>query len=166
MPTVAWNTRIVSIAKADPEMTLIDAGPPEIYECDVDTLRLALIDLEDDEGMIEPDTHVHNSEVTVGGVTLARTVEFVNGYTVEFETGQYAVNLAGANTNLSDVAIVNQVSIRSGNTAGLIVGEGADPADVADAVWDEATAGHTDPLKFGGFVQSKLLTVSKFLGLK
>jgi len=166
MPTVAWDTRIIQVAKIDPEMTLVQAGPPEIYECDVDALRLALKDLEDGEGIVEPDTHRHNTEVTVGGVTLARVVEFINSYQVEFETGQYAVNLVGANTNLSDVAVVNQVSIRSGNTAGLIVGEGADPLDVADAVWDEAVADHVASGSFGGFAQKKLLTVAKFIGLK
>jgi len=64
------------------------------------------------------------------------------------------------------VAVVNQVSIRSGNTAGLIVGEGADPLDVADAVWDEAVADHVASGSFGGFAQKKLLTVAKFIGLK
>jgi len=47
----------------------------------------------------------------------------------------------------------------------LIVGEGADPTDIAEAVWDEDTASHTGAGTFGAFVK-KLLTVSKFLGLK
>ena len=38
-------------------------------------------------------------------------------------------------------------------------------AEIADAVWDEATAGHVSAGSFGAFVQ-KLLTVAKFLGLK
>jgi hypothetical protein len=57
----------------------------------------------------------------VGGVTLARVVEVINGYTVTFEDGQYAVRLEGANHNIGDVKNVNQVSLVIGNTAGLIV---------------------------------------------
>lgn len=40
-----------------------------------------------------------------------------------------------------------------------------DIADIADAVWDEQTSGHTTNGTFGKFVQG-LLTVGKFLGLK
>ncbi len=38
-------------------------------------------------------------------------------------------------------------------------------AEIADAVWDEATSGHVSAGSFGLFVQ-KLLTLTKFLGLK
>jgi hypothetical protein len=43
----------------------------------------------------------------------------INNYTVTFEDGQYAVNLVGANSNIADVVNVNQVSVRSANSAGL-----------------------------------------------
>ena len=56
-------------------------------------------------------------------VTRGRVVEIINGYTVTFEDGQYAVNLTGANSNISDVANVNQVSIRAANSAGLVLVE-------------------------------------------
>jgi len=75
--------------------------------------------------MAFPDTHKHNTEVTLAGMTLARTVEIINGYTITFEDGQYAVNLTGANNNIADALNVNQVSVRSANTAGLVVGETA-----------------------------------------
>lgn len=39
-------------------------------------------------------------------------------------------------------------------------------ADNADAVWDEAMSGHTTGGSFGEYVQNKILTVAKFLGLK
>ena len=64
-------------------------------------------------------THNHVSPISVGGVQLARVVEIINGYTITFEDGQYAVNLAGANSNIGDRVNVNQVSIRSSNSAGL-----------------------------------------------
>ena len=68
-----------------------------------------------------PDTHTHNTEVELGGLTYARIVEIINGYTVEFEDGQYTVNCVGANHNVADVKIPNQVSIVVNNAAGLII---------------------------------------------
>jgi hypothetical protein len=116
--TITWGTKVINVPRAD--MTLIQASP-EIRELDLDDFRLALKDLEDsEEGMCFPDTHTHNAGVTVGGTTLAMVIEIINGYTITFEDGQYAVNLVGANSNVADVTNVNQVSIRSQNSAGLI----------------------------------------------
>lgn len=124
--TINWATRVISIPKAD--MTQLSATR---YELNVDALRLALKDLEDsEEGMAFPSTHAHNTTVTVGGVTLARVVEIVNGYTITFEAGTYSVSLVGANNNIADVMNLNAVSLRSNNSAGLIVvtdGAGGDP---------------------------------------
>jgi hypothetical protein len=116
--TVDWATKIISVPKID--TTLIQSTPTEIRQLNLDTFRLILRDLEDDfEGMPFDKTHNHNTTITVGGVTLARVVEIINGYTVTFEDGQYAVNLVGANSNVGDVVNVNQVSVRSANSAGL-----------------------------------------------
>ena len=115
MINIDWGAKIINIPQAD----LISLGG-NIYELDVDAFRLILKDLEDSiEGMSFPDTHRHNTIVTVAGVTLARVIEIINGYTITFENAQYAVNLVGANSNIPDVANVNQVSIRSFNTAGF-----------------------------------------------
>lgn len=132
--TIDWGTLVINVPKAD--TTLIQASP-EIRQLDLNAFRLALKDLEDsEEGMAYPVTHNHNPPVTVGGVTLARVLEIINGYTILFEDGQYAVNLVGANSNVSDVTIVNQVSVRSANSAGLVQGSGgATPGDIAAAVW-------------------------------
>jgi hypothetical protein len=117
--TIEWGTRIINVPKAD--LTLIQASPTEIRELDLDAFRLTLKGLEDDEeGMPHPDTHRHVTETTLGGVTYARVIEIINDYTVTFEDGQYAVNLVGANSNVGDVVNVNQVSVRSANSAGLI----------------------------------------------
>lgn len=92
-----------------------------LYELDVNELRLALKDFEDNEDWIFlKDTHRHNSEVTISGVTYARTFEIINGYTVTFEDGQYNVRCVGANHNLADVKNLNQVSLIVGNAAGLV----------------------------------------------
>lgn len=116
--TVDWPTKVISVPKAD--MTLVQPSP-EIRELDVDVFRLTLKDLEDDEdGMPFLRTHNHNAPTTIGGVTLARVVEIVNGYTITFEDGQYAVRLVNANNNVSDVTNVNQVSVRSANSAGMV----------------------------------------------
>lgn len=116
--SIDWGTKIINIPKAD--LTLIQSVPTEIRQLNLDTFRLTLKDIEDSAlGMTQPDTHRHNTSVTVGGVVLARVVEIINGYTVTFEDGQYAVNLVGANSNVGDVVNVNQVSVRSANSAGL-----------------------------------------------
>jgi hypothetical protein len=133
--TVLWAPRIIFIPKG--ETTLVQLTPTEIRSLDLNVFRLILKDLEDSEdGIVWPDTHRHNTTVDVGGVTLARVVEIVNSYTVTFEDGNYAVNLFGANSNVGDVTNVNHVSVRSANSAGLITTGGANPTDVANAVWD------------------------------
>jgi len=117
--SIDWGTRVINVPQVD--LTPLGGG---IYELDLDDFRKALKSLEDSEaGMAHPDTHKHNTEVVIGGVTYARFIEIINGYTVTFEDGQYAVNLVGANSNVGDVINMNQVSVRSSNTAGLVVME-------------------------------------------
>lgn len=143
--SVDWATKVISI----PQSYLTPLGG-SVYELDLDQLRLDLKDLEDgEEGMPFEDTHAHSTAVTLGGVTLARVIEFINGYTVTFEDGQYAVEAKGANSNIADVMNVNQVSLRTFNSAGLIQvvqGTGVSQQDldnIADAVWDEPLTGAT-----------------------
>ena len=113
--SINWATKVISIPQSD----LTSLGGTA-YALDVDTFRLALKDLEDsDEGMIFLMTHNHNPPVSVGGVTLARVVEIINGYTISFQdTGTpYSVRLDGANNNIADVAnLIANVSIRSNNS--------------------------------------------------
>lgn len=132
MISINHLTKVIFVPQAD--LTPVSTG---LYELDVNDFRLWLKDLEDDEaGIALPTTHRHNTEVTLGGVTLARTVEIINGYSITFQDGQYAVRLVGANNNIADVLNVNQVSLRSNNSAGLIVNyvAGTDPPALADAV--------------------------------
>lgn len=99
---------------------MVSVGPPEIRELNTDNFRLDLKNIEDSEThMPFLDTHKHNQPVTVGGVTLARVVEIINGYTITFENGTYAVNLNGSNNNIGDVLNLNNVQVRSNNSAGL-----------------------------------------------
>ena len=122
MPVISinWITKIITIPKAD--MALIQTDPFEIRELDLDEFRLSLKSIEEsEEGMPYLDTHRHNTEVVLGGITLARVIEIINGYTITLEDGQYAVNAIGGNSNLADVLNLNQVSLRSFNSAGLQV---------------------------------------------
>lgn len=125
--SVNWPTKVISVPKN--YLTLISGVR---YELDVDQFRLDLRSLEDDlDGITFLRTHKHNTEATLGGVTYARQVEIINGYTVTFEDGQYIVELAGANNNILEKSNYNQVSIREKNSAGLISvtsGSGLDQA--------------------------------------
>lgn len=112
-------TFVIYVPKAD--LTLVQASP-EVRELDVNDFRLALKNLEDDpdHGIFLLKTHSHNTEVTLSGLTYARIVEILDPYTVEFEDGQYTINCVGANHNLADVKVANQVSLIVNNAAGLI----------------------------------------------
>ena len=117
--SVDWDTKIITVPKAD--TTLVSVGPPEVREYSVDVFRLELKALEASEvGMPFLDTHRHNTLVTLGGITLARVVEIINGYTVTFESGSYQINLIDANHNVLDVTNMNLVALRGANSAGLV----------------------------------------------
>jgi len=136
--SIDWGTKVISVPKAD--LTLVQTTPTEIREMNLNWFRLKLKDLEDSEdGMAFLDTHRHFTEVELGGITYARVIEIINGYTVTFEDGQYAVNLVGANSNVGDVVNVNQVSIRSANAAGLISNAAIEFSSFNGGVsWDSA----------------------------
>lgn len=117
--SIDWATKVISVPRD--YMTLIQSTPIEIRELNINQFRLDLKALEaSEEGAVFPDTHRHNTEVLLGGIIYARVVEIINGYTVTFEDGSYAVNLIGANSNIGDVVNLNMVSVRSNNAAGLI----------------------------------------------
>ena len=143
--SINWATKVINV----PQAYLENLGGG-VYELNVDTFRLDLKDIEDDsEGMPFTNTHIHNTEVTLGGVTFARVFEIIAPYTVTFEDGQYAVNLVGANNNISDKTNVNQVSVRANNSAGLVTvtsGSGLSAEEHEQLM--------------------KALTLAKFLGLK
>lgn len=121
--SIDWGNKIINVPQS--YLTLITGT---LYELDTAQFRLDLKNLEDDpEGMPFPDTHRHNTQVTVAGVTYARVIEIINGYQIKFEDGQYSVRLVGSNNNFFDVEngilYQNQVQVIPGNAAGLIVVE-------------------------------------------
>lgn len=136
--SINWNTKVIFV----PKTYLADLGGG-YFQMDVDQFRLDLKDIEDgDAGMANEDTHRHNTTVVLSGVTYARVVEIINGYTIEFEDdggpgGHYTVYLVGANHNIADVKVPNSVSIVQANSSGLIevpTGAGPTPAEIAAAV--------------------------------
>jgi hypothetical protein len=139
--SIAWGTKVIYVPKADTQ--IVQSLPTEVRQLNLNDFRLDLKALEaSEEGMPELDTHVHIAPITFGGVTLARVVEIINGYTVTFEDGSYAVNLVGANSNVADVTNVNQVSIRSSNSAGLTFSEAINQQSFTDnSVHISTTAG-------------------------
>ena len=116
--SINWSTGVIYVPKAD--LSLIQASP-EIRGLDLNAFRLNLKDLEDDEGgMGFTKTHNHNTEVLLSGIVYARIIKIIAPYTVEFEDGQYTVSATGANHNLADVKVANQVSLIINSAAGLI----------------------------------------------
>lgn len=120
--TVNWASKIVRIPKID--LALVSASP-EIRELDVIEFWQTIHDIQDGEGMPFRDIMRSNAPVTLAGVTYARSVEIINGYKIEFEDGEYQVNLTGANNNLLDARVQNNVSINASNSAGLVAGGGS-----------------------------------------
>lgn len=150
--SVNWATRVISIPKAD--LVLISASP-EVYELDVIAFWAAIHGIQDGEGITYDTIMRSNAPLTLAGQTYVRSVEVINGYTVEFEDGQYQVNIVGANNNLVDIRVPNQVSMVGNNSAGAVVvtsGSGLDvsQATMLDEIWkrlglDPANALTTTP---------------------
>lgn len=154
--TVDRLTNVISVPQAD-----LDHVTGTLYECDTNWLRLQLKAIEaSEEGIVEDDMHDHNTTYTVVGVTYARKIEIINGYSVQFTpNSQWSVRLAGSNNNLFDVegGILqqNQVQVIAQNSAGLVVvsGEsGLTEAGIADAVWDENVTDHLGGDKAGQYL--------------
>ena len=156
--TIDWITKIISVPKAD--MTMLSAT---LYELDLDVFRLTLKAIESsEEGMPFVDIHKHRSTITVGGTVLARSVEIINGYTVTFEPGIYAVNAVGANSNVSDVMNLNGVSLRTFNTAGLVVTK---ELNVTKQTIRDAMALATTEIGAAGSLDEMIIALYRILGL-
>lgn len=130
--SVDWNTLVITIPKAD--TTLVAAGPPEIRALSINDLWTELHAIQQSEqGIVHLDIFLRRPARTLAGVTYAPELEIINGYTLEFEDGQYAVNVIDGNSNVSDVQVRNQVGVNTANSAGFAVAAGA--AATAEAVW-------------------------------
>lgn len=116
--SINWGLREISV----PQSFLSYVGGAN-YSLDTLAFKIAVRDLEDSEvGVAHAAAISHNTTVTLGGLQYARIVEIINGYTVTFEDvgTPYAVTLIGSNNNILDVTNLNNVAVRSNNSAGLI----------------------------------------------
>ena len=165
-------TKIFSIPQSD--LTLVTGT---LYKADTDVLRIAMMALLASEPYIwMPDSYNHNTEVVVAGVTYARTLTTLNGYSYTFTPdSQWSVRLEGSNNDFWDIEAgflnQNQVQVIPTNSAGLIINAGqslgqSDLDNIADAVWIEPIGDHDSVSGSAAeWVKKKLLTVSGFLGL-
>lgn len=164
--TIDWAAKDIMIPQSD--LAFVSGT---FYTYDTNIARLAMKTLEASEtGMVFQDTHKHGGEVSVAGVTYARTIEIINGYIITFENLGYSVQLQGSNNNLWDIGggvlTQNLVQVIPTNSAGLIVvtqGSGIteqDKLDIADRVWDELSAEHLTADTFGAVTQRLLEDVT------
>jgi len=157
--SINWGTKVITVPRAD--MTLVQLSPVEIRELDLNWFRLELKKLEwSVDGMPKDDTHSHNTEVTLGSLTFARVIEIINGYTITFEDGQYAVNLVGANSNVGDKVNVNQVSVRSQNSAGLISSPDIEFASFNGGITVDVNSGNTGTVYPRGTERMKINNIA------
>jgi hypothetical protein len=100
---------------------------------------------------------------------LGDTYSIFNVEQVRISAGNLtAVDDLAAAINAVQPTAFTQVVVAQSSSATLLTDEGLTPAeisDITDAVWDAPTTGHSLPGTFGQFIQKKLLTVAKFLGL-
>lgn len=128
--TVDWNNLIINILQAD--LTFVSGTS---YSLDMEAKFRADMNalMASEEGIVFEDPIDHVTEKVLSGITYARFIEIINGYTVTFEDLQYGVNLSGANHNLADVVNRNQVSVLTQNSAGLIRTEVLDLDDAIES---------------------------------
>ncbi len=119
--TIDWPNKVISVPQSD--LVLVSGT---LYEMNTETyFRDALMALADDEqGMAWPVPYRHSTEVAVAGVTYARVIEIINGYSVQFTpNSQWSVRLVGSNNNIFDVQngvlVQNQVQVIPTNSGGL-----------------------------------------------
>lgn len=166
--SIDHDTLVITVPQAD--LTFVSGT---FYRMDTEGyFRISVIELLDDEDhMVLEDAIVHNTEVTVAGVTYARFIELINGYSVTFTPDSaWTVELINSNNNLFDVenGILNQnnVQVIPGNSAGLIVAVEGTPAEIAAAVWDALLSAHVISGSFGEYVGLKLLNFGRWLALR
>ena len=156
--TIDRATKIISVPQAD--LTLITGT---LYELNTNQFRKDLKALEaSEEGMVELDTHIHNTAVTVAGTTFARTVEIINGYSIQFTpNSQWTVRLAGSNNNIFDVEngilVQNQVQVIAQNSAGLIQTDV--PAELTEAHISATYEPNTTSLRMSVWLERLGVTV-------
>lgn len=135
-----WITKTFSIPQAD--LTFVSGT---LYELNTESGFRQLINtlMASEEGIVFDTPINHNTEVAIAGITYARLIEMINGYSIVFTPdSQWSVRLVGSNNDMFDIENgklnQNQVQVIPSNSAGLI----AAPQMV----------GHLEDLKYEGKV--------------
>lgn len=120
--TPDWATKTFSVPQAD-----LDLVSGTLYDMQTETYFRAAINaiMASEDGIVFQHPIDHNTDYTVVGVTYARKIEMINGYSLTFmPDSQWTARLQGSNNNLFDVANgilnQNQVQVIPNNSAGLI----------------------------------------------
>jgi hypothetical protein len=115
-----YDGYVINVNKVD--MTLVETVPTDVYELDLNALRVALGDLYDDADNVWAPISYENTapKVVSAALTLARVVLIFAPYWVLFEDAAYNVICVGANTNIRTRVIKNQVGVDTSNSAGLL----------------------------------------------
>lgn len=116
---VNWVTGLITIPRAD--LTLISGNQYRLNTADFHK-EIRRLEWLFDEGIWALQVIKYTEPETLGGTPFAPRIKVINNYTIAFEefAGVYSVEIDGANTNIADVTIVNNVSIRTKNTGGLV----------------------------------------------
>jgi hypothetical protein len=162
---IDWITGIIHVPRA-----FLNLVAGTLYQLDTDALRLVLKEIEDsEEGATFPDTHRHNTQYTVAGVTYARSIEIINGYSVHFENGLYSASLIGSNNNLFDVQagilVQNAVQVIPNNSAGLIVSNATVVAPTQQQIRDAMKLTPTAGVPSAASLDILLTELHRILGL-
>lgn len=127
-----WNGQLLHVPKSD----LTPTGDPQRFVLDMEWLRFQLHALEYSEpGETAYRMHTRVAPIPVGSITKPQAISIINGWTLEFEPGDpdpYMVTVVGADTNLSDLVVLNNVSVRAELSTGTVQvstgsGSGSDP---------------------------------------
>jgi hypothetical protein len=166
--SVNWTTRVVTIPLAD--MTLISGTNYSLNTDDV-WLEMRRLEALPTEGLwVEQSIEYVNTQI-LSGITYSAIVKMINGFTWDTDTTNKTISLLGFNSNLLDTFIPGSgVSVLANNSGGLIINQGqslgqVDLDNIADAVWNMVIV-TWKATTIGGWITKKLLTVSKFIGLK
>lgn len=133
--SIDHSTLVITVQQSD---CVLVAGT--FYRLPTETVFRPAVNslLSAESGMPLPNAISHNTEVTVAGVTYARFIELINGYSIQFTPNTaWSVELTESNNNLHDIAsgvlVQNQVQVITTNAAGLVVsGSGVTQADKDD----------------------------------
>jgi len=135
--TIDYATKVISVPQGD--CTLVSGT---VYTMDTESVfrQTIMALLADEDHIWMDDVYDHATQRSVAGVTYARAISIINGYTIQFTPdSQWSVVLTGSNNDLWDVLggilVQNQVQVIPTNSAGLVVA-GTGGGATAQEVWE------------------------------